>query len=41
MPALINWDLLKQPYNWLIVGLICLFWLALLAIVWPQEPAAS
>lgn len=22
MPALINWDLIRQPYNWIIVALM-------------------
>jgi hypothetical protein len=36
MPALINWDLLKQPYNWIIVFVMCVFALIFLSFVFPQ-----
>lgn len=34
---LINWELLKHPYNWIIVVLMCLFALALLTMIFPQS----
>jgi hypothetical protein len=36
MPAFINWELVKQPYNWAVVFLMCVFALALLSLVFPQ-----
>lgn len=36
MPSLINWGLLKEPYNWIIVFLMCAFALILLALVFPE-----
>lgn len=41
MPALINWELLKQPYNWLIVLIMCLFALIFLALVFPQASSSE
>lgn len=37
MPKLINWDLLKSPYNWITVFLMCSFALIFLALVFPQS----
>ena len=37
MDKLINFDLIKQPYNWIVVFLMCAFALILLALVAPQE----
>lgn len=34
---LLNFSLLKSPYNWLAVTLMALFGLALLALVTPEE----
>lgn len=36
MPNLINWELLKQPYNWLMVFIMCIFALLFLSLVFPQ-----
>jgi len=36
MPDLINWDLLKHPYNWIVVLLMCAFALVFLSFVFPQ-----
>lgn len=36
MPQFINWDLLKQPYNWIIVTVMCVFALIFLSLVFPQ-----
>lgn len=36
MPQLINWELMREPYNWAVVVLMCLFALVLLSIVWPE-----
>jgi len=36
MPKLINWDLIREPYNWLIVFLMCCFALTLLALLFPE-----
>jgi len=33
---LVNWDLLKSPYNWVTVFLMCAFALVFLALVSPQ-----
>lgn len=41
MPALINWELLKQPYNWVVVILMCAFGLFALALIFPQEQASE
>lgn len=35
MPPLLNWDLLKNPYNWIIVFLMCVFAMFALALVFP------
>lgn len=40
MNAVLNWDLLKQPLNWVIVFVMCTMALFFLAIVFP-EPNAS
>lgn len=37
MPALINWELVRQPYNWAVVVLMCLFALILLSLIWPED----
>jgi hypothetical protein len=37
MPNLINWELVKQPYNWLVVGIMCIFALVFLGLVFPQD----
>lgn len=34
--SLINWELLKQPYNWIVVFLMCAFALVALSILFPQ-----
>lgn len=36
MPQLINWELLKQPYNWIVVFLMCVFALIFLSLVFPE-----
>lgn len=36
MPQLINWDLLKQPYNWVIVFIMCALALIFLSLVFPE-----
>lgn len=41
MPKLINWELMRQPYNWIIIFLMCAFALALLAMIFPQQAAAD
>lgn len=35
-PRLINTDLIKNPYNWIVVFLMCLFGLVFLGLVFPQ-----
>lgn len=34
--TLINWDLVKNPYNWIVVFLMCAFAIVALAIIFPQ-----
>jgi hypothetical protein len=45
MPQLINWDLIRQPYNWVIVFIMCSMALIFLTLVFPepvsQGPNAS
>lgn len=41
MPALINWGLLKEPYNWLIVFIMCVMALIFLTIVFPQAASSD
>jgi hypothetical protein len=41
MPQLINWELLRQPYNWVIVFVMCVLALVFLSLVFPQANAAS
>lgn len=36
MPSLINWGLIKEPYNWLIVFIMCVFALVFLSLAFPQ-----
>lgn len=36
MPTLINWAILKEPYNWIIVLIMCVFALVFLSLVFPQ-----
>lgn len=36
MPELINWDLIRNPYNWAITVLMVFFGLFLLALVSPE-----
>jgi hypothetical protein len=36
MPELINWDLIRNPLNWIIVVIMCLFALTALSILYPQ-----
>ena len=33
--SLLNLDLLREPYNWITVFLMCVFALALLAMIFP------
>lgn len=33
---MLNWRLLREPYNWAFIGLVALFWLVVLAVVQPQ-----
>ena len=40
MPQLINWEIVRQPLNWLIVGAIFAFWLILIGLAFPEPPAA-
>lgn len=37
MPQLINWALIREPYNWIMVFVMCAFALIFLAIVFPQS----
>ncbi len=39
MPDLINWELLKNPYNWIVVVLMTAFALILLHVIMPEPPA--
>lgn len=41
MPPLVNWELLKQPYNWLVVMVMCVFALIFLSLVFPQASSAE
>lgn len=41
MPSLINWELLRQPYNWIIVLAMCVFALIFLALVFPQASSSE
>jgi hypothetical protein len=41
MPKLINWELLKQPYNWVIVFLMCVVALVFLSLVFPESSSAG
>ena len=38
MPDLINWEILKNPYNWIVVVLMTAFALILLHIIMPEAP---
>lgn len=38
--GLLNWDLLRQPYNWIVVFLMCAFALVALTLIFP-EPSTS
>lgn len=38
---LINWDLLKHPYNWVVVFLMCSFFLIALSFVFPEAAAGD
>lgn len=35
MPTIVNWSLLREPYNWLIVILMLLIGVMALRAVWP------
>lgn len=37
MPQLINWDLVKSPYNWIVVVLMTAFALMFLHLIMPEE----
>ncbi len=39
MPNLINWDLIKNPYNWVVVVIMTAFALMLLQVIMPETPA--
>lgn len=39
MERFINLELLKQPYNWVIVVLMTAFAFILLSVLMPEEPA--
>lgn len=41
MPSLINWELIRQPYNWVIVFVMCVFALIFLAFVFPQASSSE
>jgi hypothetical protein len=41
MPGLVNWELLKQPYNWIVVFLMCVFALIGLSLLFPQETSTE
>lgn len=41
MEGWINWELLKQPYNWIVVVLMTAFALLLLSLVMPEEPSTT
>jgi hypothetical protein len=34
---LINWALVRQPYNWIIIALMCIFMLIGLHLLFPQD----
>ncbi len=36
MPKLLNLDLIREPYNWIVVFLMCAFALVFLSLVFPQ-----
>lgn len=38
---LINIELIREPYNWIIVVIMCVFALIFLSLVFPQAPAAK
>ena len=38
--AIVNWALIREPLNWATVVVVCLFGLALLAIVAPEPDDA-
>lgn len=37
MPQLINWGLVKEPLNWIILPLLCVFFLVFLSFVFPMR----
>lgn len=41
MPQLINWELLRQPYNWVIVFVMCVMALAFLTLVFPEADVSK
>lgn len=41
MPQLLNWDLLREPYNWIIVFIMCVFALMFLTLAFPQASSEA
>lgn len=41
MPQLINWALIKEPYNWIVVFLMCAFALVALSFVFPEPQSET
>lgn len=41
MPQLINWEILREPYNWVIVFMMCVFALIFLSLVFPQATSSE
>jgi hypothetical protein len=39
--SLINWELIKNPYNWVIVVIMTAFALILLSVIMPEESPAG
>ena len=36
MPQLINWELVRNPYNWVVLFLMTVFAMIALALLFPQ-----
>jgi hypothetical protein len=38
---IVNWGILAEPHNWVVVAFACLFWAALMTLLQPNLPGLN